>query len=509
MQFVYVRIGSNMTLIAPAEGPHYELPQLQRLPYAVESDGVRMFEHAAREWAQRTMPQVIEAAELNFHEHMVSRLKPRSDTNPAVPLQYPHQFMLDAGKQGFLSLNHAESHGGLAPTNLEQVAFMEELARVDAGLALKMLAHTTLSSRPISIHGTDAQKNKYLPGMASGDITGCFALSEPGIGSDAMNLQCKAVKVDGGWEITGRKIWVTNANGAAEKGGVMVGAFRTGEADSGADGISTLLVEMGPDKEGIEVTTIPKHGQHGSQFCEIAFDHHFVPDDALLGEENGGKVVLRDTLSHSRWWIAAQGTGVAMHAYDEAVKHAAQLQMYKNSDGSPKYLIELELAQRNLSHMKREIDIARLLVRKAAYEEEIKSKYAHVWASIAKVVAGEVCFLAGHDAQLMFGAMGYTLEGGIGTVATDADPIRIYEGAREVQIELIASHLMADKQLLAEGFAEDDAQKLNEERQKAREQLRLVWPILDKPLVDVETLPPVEEVMAQVETWEMGRKRAA
>jgi alkylation response protein AidB-like acyl-CoA dehydrogenase len=169
-----------------------------------------------------------------------------------------------------------------------------------------------------------------------------------------------------------------------------------------------------------------------------------------------------------------------MHAYEEGVKYVKDRYMRGEND----YLVNLPMMVRNLDHMKREIDIARLLVKKAAWAKEKNYDKAFIWASLAKLIAGEVSFLESHEAQLYNGSMGYTMESEIGYIATDAEVIRIYEGAREVQIKILSQYL-TEKQLL------------------------LAWPIAAHPITPIESLPTAEEVMAEIESWVIKSRKPA
>lgn len=447
------------------------LLSIATLPYSQENDVLQEMRSTAREWAKDIMPSYVKEARLNFHQHMASR-----ESDVKIPLIFPRQFMLDAAKQNLLGMVIPEEYGGSNLSPLEQVVVMEELSAVDAGLALKILVQNSLTAYPIEKFGTEVQKEKYLRDMAEGKTIACFGLSEPGAGSDAMNIQCKAEHIEGvGWKINGTKTWSTSANGAD----IMVLAARTGKPESGRDGISTFIVPLDRSKEGLNISTIPKHGQHGSQYCEVTYTNYIIPDDALLGIKNQGENVLKETLNLSRFWIAVQGTGVAMHGYEEAVKYVKERYMQGEND----YLVNLPMMIRNLDHMKREIDIARLLVKKAAWAKEKKDKYAFLWSSLAKLIAGEVSFLDTHEAELYSGSMGYTMEREIGYIATDAEVIRIYEGPREVQIRILKKYF-------------------------DNEQLRLAWPIADHPIRPIESLPTAEEVMAEIESWVIERRTA-
>lgn len=470
------------------------LPVIESLPYTRIYKETQKIVDSYTEWAQRDWPAHIKAARLNHHQHMATREGPPEER---VPLAFPHGFMDEAARMDLLSIDLPEEYGGMGLTPLQKVILSEALARVDTGGQLKITVHGSLSGGALALLGTKAQKQQYLPGMASGEIYGFFGLTEPGVGSDATNLQCKAEKVEGGWKLNGRKQFITSANGTVgEQGrpGVMIGFMRTGQP--GKEGITAFLVPMRPNDPRAQVTPMPMHGQHLSHVNDIVFDDYIIPEDSILGgpgELNNGWLAGQRILSHSRNWIAAQGTGTAMHAYDEAVKYAFEREMFGEHQS------DLPLNKRELAHMKREIDIARLLLRKAAWEEQEGTKYAHIYASLAKLYAGLVAKGEPHEAQLIHGGMGYSAETEIGYIATDGEVIDIYEGGRHVQINLILDHLIADRKMLERG-------ELVEERREAEKMLQAIWPRNDHQIQPIEELPTAEETILQIERWEIGRK---
>jgi alkylation response protein AidB-like acyl-CoA dehydrogenase len=227
------------------------------------------------------------------------------------PYAVPREFLKRCVELGCLGMDIPDEYGGSMLSPMEQTAVIEELSRGHAGLALSVLVHNSLAAFPIRTFGTEEQKRKYLPRMASGELFASFGLSEPKHGSDAKDIQLAAMRdeVGGGWRLKGAKRWITNA----DRAGLIVLATRTGPPGSRGRGMTTFLVEVGPDVPGFSVPKpYDKLGQAGSTLCEVIFDDVFVPDEAMLGELNGGWDVINGTLEHSRIAIAAQASGVAL-----------------------------------------------------------------------------------------------------------------------------------------------------------------------------------------------------
>ncbi len=370
----------------------------------------------AREFVLREFPRYLEEAKRDPHH-------------------YPHELMEKCAAIGLLGLETAEEYGGNAVPSIQQVAVMEELARGDGGLGLDILVQNSLTAFPITKFGTDAQRARYLPRMARGEVTACFGLTEPNTGSDAKAIRCKATWDDAkrGWIVNGAKRFITSASAAT----VMVLAVRTGRPEERGRGISVLLAAIGPSSgvESVTVSDFDKLGQPGSQLCEVVFQNHFVPEDALMGKLNEGWQIIESTLQHSRIWIAAQGSGIARHALDEAEKYTHEREQFG------KKLADIPDVRNHLQIMQRQVKIACLLVRKAAAHEQAGDAHAFVWASLAKMVAAETALWAASEAMLLHGGMGYTKEMPISQIFADSAVIRIYEGAAHIQAKIIGKYL--------------------------------------------------------------------
>lgn len=385
------------------------------------------------------------------------------------PKEYPVDFMKEAAGMGFLGMDIPMEYGGSGLSPLEQITVMEELARAHAGLGLTILVANSLTAYPIAQFGTEKQKQQYLPRMAAGELFGCFGLTEPDTGSNAKGITLKATRDEEkkGWIVNGAKRFITSANGA----GVVILAARTGMPEEREKGITAFLAEIGPDKAGVTVPEpFSKIGLPGSPLCEIYFDNFFVPDEALLGQVGEGWKVVESTLHHSRIWIAAQGLGIAQRAYDEAEKYAGERKQFG------KFLREIPEVANHLSLIKRQVNISRYLVEKAARHELNSDPDTFVWASLAKLIASETSIWAAGEAMLLHGGMGYVKETPISHVWLDSSVIRIYEGTSHIQLKIL-------------------------EKYWDRKKLFPLFPPQAAILIDAKALPSMEDVIADLETW--------
>ncbi len=384
------------------------------------------------------------------------------------PHHYSYELMKKCAEVGLLGLETPEQYDGNAVPSLQQVAVMEELARGDAGLGLNILVQNSLTAFPINKFGTEAQRARYLPRMARGEVIACFGLTEPNTGSDAKAIRCKATwdETRRGWIVNGAKRFITAATAST----VIMLATRTGRPEDRGRGISVLLTEIGPGVETVEASDFNKLGQPGSQLCEVVFQNHFVPEDGLMGTVNEGWQIIESTLQHSRIWVAAQGSGIARHALDEAEKYTQEREQFG------KKLADIPEVQNHLQIIRRQVEIARLLVRKAAAHEQAGDERGFVWASLAKLVAGETALWAAQEAMLLHGGMGYTKEMPISQIFADAAVIRIYEGAAHIQAKILGKHLPG-KDILA------------------------LLPPSGAFLRDARDFPSPAAVMADIETW--------
>ena len=392
------------------------------------------------------------------------------------PYAVPTDFLRRCVELGCLGMDVPEEYGGSGLTSTQQAAVIEELARGHAGLALSVLVQNSLAAFPIRTFGTEEQKQKYLPRMASGELFTSFGLSEPKNGSDAKGIRLTATRDEsrGGWLLNGAKRWITNA----DRAGLIVLATRTGTPESRGRGITTFLVELSDDVEGLSrPKPYDKLGQSGSTLCEVIFDNVFVSDCAMLGDLNKGWDVINSTLEHSRVSIAAQGSGIALSAYDAAAQYASEREQFG------RLLKDHEPIANHLAIMKRQVDLSQYLVERAARQEEREDPLAFVWASLAKLIASETAIWAAGDAMLLHGGTGYVNEMPISRIFRDSAVLRIYEGAAHIQVKIVERFLDRDK-------------------------IMALFPPSAALMRDPNELTPLEQVIGEIESWQPSQLAA-
>jgi alkylation response protein AidB-like acyl-CoA dehydrogenase len=320
------------------------------------------------------------------------------------------------GEVGFLGLGISEEHGGSGGDNLAYCLVLEEVARGDSAVRGIISVSLGLVAKSIAKHGTEEQKRRWLPGLTAGTRVGCFALTEPGTGSDAGNLATKATKTAGGYRINGRKVFITNGTWAD----VALVFARTG--GPGPKGISAFLVPT--DTDGFEATEIKgKLGMRGQATAEITLDDVEVPEDALLSTE-GFKLAM-GALDKGRMSVAAGCVGAARGALEAALKYAGEREQF----GKP--IAGFQLVQELLADMAVETDAA-LADRGEPFGTE---------ASMAKLFASEAAVKVANNAIQVFGGYGYIDEYPVGKYLRDARVTTLYEGTSQIQKLLIGRAL--------------------------------------------------------------------
>lgn len=331
------------------------------------------------------------------------------------------------GELGFLGLTVAEEHGGSGGDHLAYCLVLEELGRGDSSVRGLVSVSLGLVAKSIARHGTDAQRERWLPGLCGGDLLGCFALTEPGTGSDAASLTTRAVRDGGDWVITGSKIFITNGTWAD----VALVFARTG--GDGPRGISAFLVPT----EAAGLTRREIHGKlglRGQPTAELAFDGVRVPADALLGEEGRGFHLAMSTLDKGRMSVAAGCVGIAQGCLDAAVGYAKERSQF----GKP--IAAYQLVQQLISDVAVDTAAARLLVWRVADLIDRGLPYA-TEASMAKLFASEAAVRAANKALQVFGGYGYVDEYPVGKYLRDARVTTLYEGTSQIQQLLIGRAL--------------------------------------------------------------------
>jgi short-chain 2-methylacyl-CoA dehydrogenase len=337
--------------------------------------------------------------------------------------RFPYHLVGELGELGLMGLPIPEEYGGAGGDTVSYAIAIEELTRVDSSLAITVAAHTSLGTMPILMFGSDAQKERWLPDLASGTRLAAFGLTEPGAGSDAGNTRTTAELRDGSWVINGSKIFITNA-GTDITWGVTITA-RTGE-----DEISNLVVENGIP--GYEISApMKKLGWRASDTRELSFDGATVPEENLLGPRGAGFRQFLEVLDGGRISVAAMGVGLAQGAYDLAYVYAKEREQF----GKP--IASFQAVQFKLADMATEIEAGRALVYKAAWLKDQGRPFARE-AAMAKLFTGELSSRVAGAALELHGGYGYMEESAIARLYRDQKILEIGEGTNEVQRMVIA-----------------------------------------------------------------------
>ncbi len=341
----------------------------------------------------------------------------------------PDEVVRELGALGVLGLRVPAEYGGGGLGFLANAVVMEELARQDGGLALMVAAHLGLCTSQIQLAGNEAQKRKYLPRLASGELVGAWGLTEPGCGSDAAAMKTRAVRDGKGWRITGQKQFITNG----ARAGVFV-VMAVTEPEKKAKGISSFIIERGT--EGF--ASGPKEdklGMRASDTTTLVMDNVYVAPDALLGTLGGGFIDAMRVLERGRVGIGALSVGLARGALEESMEYANQRHAFG------KALSEHQAIQFMLADMAAQTDAARLLVRDAALALD-RGEDARFKASVAKMFASEIATRAALNAIQIFGGYGYTKDVPVERYMRDAKLCEIGEGSSQIQRIIIARDLL-------------------------------------------------------------------
>ena len=331
------------------------------------------------------------------------------------------------GAIGFLGMTIPEEYGGSGGDHLSYCLMMEELGRGDSAIRGIVSVSLGLVAKTINTYGTDEQKQRWLPGLSSGESLACFGLTEPDAGSDAGNLATKAVRDGDGWVLSGSKMFITNGTWAD----VALVFARTGEA--GPRGVTAFLVPT--DTPGFTHREIKgKLGLRGQSTGELIFDGVRVGADARLGDEGKGFRVAMAALDKGRMSVAAGCVGLARAALEASTRYAGERQQF----GRP--IAGFQLVQQMLADMAVGTDAARLLVWRVADLVDRDLPFS-TEASMAKLYASENAVTAANLAIQVYGGYGYLDEYPVAKILRDARVMTLYEGTSQVQKLLIGRKL--------------------------------------------------------------------
>ncbi|MFN2594544.1 MAG: acyl-CoA dehydrogenase family protein [Actinomycetota bacterium] len=370
-------------------------------------EDLTMFRSAARDFATREIAPLVDEAE-------------RTERTP-------RDIFNTAGAAGFLGVRYPEELGGSGASVLAEAILREELAAVCSGIAAALSVSSHLGTYPIYAFGSQDQKQRYLIPALAGEKVSAFGLTEPNAGSDVRGIQCKAVKGDGGWILSGRKTFITNAPIADF---VIVVAYT--DPAAGIDGMGLFVLDL-PD-ERVEITRIQKMGNLSSEIGEIALDDVFVPEEACLGGETGAFKKVMQTLNVGRVIVSGGALGIARSALESATEYARDRKAFGNTISS------YQGVSFPLAKARAQLDAARLAVHRAAWMFD-EGRSPVIETSIAKLLAGEAAIDITDKAIRVFGGYGYMREYPIERHYRDARYFAIVEGTQEIHQRVIAREL--------------------------------------------------------------------
>ncbi|MCT4636837.1 MAG: acyl-CoA dehydrogenase [Bacteroidales bacterium] len=360
-----------------------------------------------------------------FAENEVKPLAAEIDEQERFPVETVEKM----AKIGIMGIPIPKKYGGAGGDNLMYSIAVEELSAACATTGVVVSAHTSLCAAPILEHGTEEQKMKYLPKLASGEWVGAFGLTEPNAGTDAAGQQTTAVEDGDNYILNGSKIFITNA----EYGHVYVVMAMT-DKSQGTRGITAFIVEK--DTPGFSIGKKEKKmGIRGSATCELIFENCVIPKENMLGKIGKGFGIAMKTLDGGRIGIAAQALGIAQGAIDATVGYVKERKQF----GRP--ISGFQNTQFQLADMNTKTEAARMLVRKAAFKKDQKVPYS-VDAAMAKLYAAETAMEVTNKAVQLHGGYGYTREYPVERMMRDAKITEIYEGTSEVQRMVISANML-------------------------------------------------------------------
>ena len=368
--------------------------------------------------------QVRETARRFADEVVAPRARDLDETE-----EFPHDIVKKMADLGFLGLPYPEKYGGAGLDTLAYAIAVEEIARWCGSTAITLAAHVSLGCGPVYGAGNEDQKQRFLVPMASGQVLGCFGLTEPGAGSDAAGTATRAEKVNGSWKVNGSKIYITNGSVAK----YVTFTARTSAAQ-GTKGISAFIMDTAT--AGFRVGKREKKmGLHGSDTVEIVFEDCLVPEENVLGDLSGGFKEFMRTLTGGRISIGALALGLAQGAYEHSLRYSKTRKQF----GQP--IANFQAIQFMLADMATQIEAARALVYHAAVLKDRGQEFAKE-ASMAKLFASEIANWVTDKAIQIHGGMGYCRDVPVERMHRDAKLMEIGEGTSEIQRMVIAREIL-------------------------------------------------------------------
>lgn len=359
----------------------------------------------------------------NFAQTEVAAFVPNMEKD-----EFPTAVLTKMGELGLMGMTTPEKYGGSDMDFISYILAIHELSKVSGTVSVILSVHTSVATNPILKFGTDTQIEKYVPKLASGEYLGSFCLTEPAAGSDAASIKTSAKKVEGGYELNGSKVFITNG-GYAD---VYI-VFAVTDSTQKTKGITAFIVER--TMEGLVIgKNEEKMGLHGSSTVQLTFESLFVPEENILGQLGEGFTIAMANLNVGRIGIAAQALGIAEAALEAAIGYAKERQQFNQP------IIKHQGIAFKLADMATSVEAAKQLVYSAAalYErgEDCKKE-----ASMAKLFASKIAVEVATEAIQVYGGYGYSKEYPVERYFRDAKVTEIYEGTSEIQRLVISKEL--------------------------------------------------------------------
>jgi acyl-CoA dehydrogenase len=342
--------------------------------------------------------------------------------------EFPRHILKKMGELGLMGIPIPEKYGGAEMDFTSYIIAIHEISKVSATVGVILSVHTSVGTNPILYFGTEEQKQKYIPKLASGEYLGAFALTEPGAGSDAASLRTKAVKDGNHYVLNGSKVFITNGG---EADTYIV--FASTNPEAGSQGISAFIVDK--DTPGLVIGKDEhKMGLHGSRTVQLSFEDAKVPVENLLGEEGQGFKVAMANLDTGRIGIAAQSLGIAEAALEHATAYAKERKQFGKS------IIDQQGVGFKIADMATNVEAAKLLTYRAAHLR-MTGQPSGIEASMAKLFASKTAVEVTTEAIQVYGGYGYTKDYPVERFFRDAKICEIYEGTSEIQRLVISKKL--------------------------------------------------------------------
>jgi acyl-CoA dehydrogenase len=343
--------------------------------------------------------------------------------------EFPKEILRKMGSLGLMGIPIPEEYGGAGMDFTSYIIAIHELSKVSATVGVILSVHTSVGTNPILYFGSEEQKKKYIPKLASGEYLGAFCLTEPGSGSDAGSLKTKAVKKDGKYILNGSKVFITNGG---EADTYIV--FASTNQAAGTKGISAFVVEK--NTKGLVIGKDEhKMGLYGSRTVQLSFEDAEVPFENLLGEEGDGFKIAMANLDVGRIGIAAQSLGIAQAALENSINYAKERVQF----GKP--IAAQQGIGFKLADMATSVESSELLTYRAAFLRQ-NGLPCGKEASMAKLFASKTAMEVAIEAIQVYGGYGYTKDYPVERYFRDAKVCEIYEGTSEIQRIVISKHIL-------------------------------------------------------------------